>query len=439
MDILIKILQLLASLSVLVLIHEMGHFLAAKLFKVRVEKFYLFFNPWFTPIKFKPKNSDTEYGIGWLPLGGYVKLAGMVDESMDTNQLKQPVQDWEFRSKPAWQRLIIMAAGVIMNFVLAIAIYASTLFFYGEEYIPLHKVSMGMSFSEVAKQQGFEDGDILLAADGKTLKRLDEENFRRILNAKEVLVRRGNDIHIVELSADFPQQLIASKEGFTYYRIPFVVKDVIENTSAYQAALQKGDSIVSVNDSVYETQDEFSAVFAANKNNPIMIGFYRNGDFLSTSITPDSTGKVGVYLMPFDEIYPTKKVTYSALKSIPAGIKKGVNKFTGYASDMKYLMSKQGAESIGGFGTITQLFPPFFSLEIFLEITAYLSVILAFMNILPIPALDGGHIAFLAYEAITRRKVSTEVMMAAQKIGLLLLLFLLFYANGMDVIRAFFS
>jgi regulator of sigma E protease len=439
MDILIKILQLLASLSVLVLIHEMGHFLAAKLFKVRVEKFYLFFNPWFTPIKFKPKNSDTEYGIGWLPLGGYVKLAGMVDESMDTNQLKQPVQDWEFRSKPAWQRLIIMAAGVIMNFVLAIAIYASTLFFYGEEYIPLHKVSMGMSFSEVAKQQGFEDGDILLAADGKTLKRLDEENFRRILNAKEVLVRRGNDIHIVELSADFPQQLIASKEGFTYYRIPFVVKDVIENTSAYQAALQKGDSIVSVNDSVYETQDEFSAVFAANKNNPIMIGFYRSGDFLSTSITPDSTGKVGVYLMPFDEIYPTKKVTYSALKSIPAGIKKGVNKFTGYASDMKYLMSKQGAESIGGFGTITQLFPPFFSLEIFLEITAYLSVILAFMNILPIPALDGGHIVFLAYEAITRRKVSTEVMMAAQKIGLLLLLFLLFYANGMDVIRAFFS
>jgi regulator of sigma E protease len=439
MDILIKILQLLASLSVLVLIHEMGHFLAAKLFKVRVEKFYLFFNPWFTPIKFKPKNSDTEYGIGWLPLGGYVKLAGMVDESMDTNQLKQPVQDWEFRSKPAWQRLIIMAAGVIMNFVLAIAIYASTLFFYGEEYIPLHKVSMGMSFSEVAKQQGFEDGDILLAADGKTLKRLDEENFRRILNAKEVLVRRGNDIHIVELSADFPQQLIASKEGFTYYRIPFVVKDVIENTSAHQAALQKGDSIVSVNDSVYETQDEFSAVFAANKNNPIMIGLYRSGDFLSTYVTPDSAGKVGVYLMPFYEIYPTKKVTYSALKSIPAGIKKGVKKFTGYASDMKYLMSKQGAESIGGFGTITQLFPPFFSLEIFLEITAYLSVILAFMNILPIPALDGGHIAFLAYEAITRRKVSTEVMMAAQKIGLLLLLFLLFYANGMDVIRAFFS
>lgn len=438
MDILIKVVQLLASLSILVLIHEMGHFLAAKLFKVRVEKFYLFFNPWFTPIKFKPKNSETEYGIGWLPLGGYVKLAGMVDESLDTNQLKQPVQDWEFRSKPAWQRLIIMAAGVIMNFVLAIAIYAATLFYYGEEYVPLHKVSLGMSFSEVAKKQGFQDGDILIAADGKTLKRLDEDNFRKILNAKQVLVNRAGDLTMVQLTEDFPQQLIASNEGFTSYRIPFVVREVMPETPAFGAGLQKGDSVVSVNDDVLCTQDEFSNVFLANKNTQIMIGFYRQGDFLSTYITPDSAGMIGVYLTPFYEVYPTTKVTYGVLKSIPAGIKKGVKKFTGYASDMKHLMSKQGAESIGGFGSITQLFPPFFSFEIFLEITAYLSVILAFMNILPIPALDGGHIAFLTYEVITRRKVSQEVMMTAQKIGLLLLLFLLFYANGMDVVRAFF-
>ncbi|MBP6284599.1 MAG: RIP metalloprotease RseP [Paludibacteraceae bacterium] len=439
MDTLIKILQLLGSLSILVLVHEMGHFLAAKLFKVRVEKFYLFFNPWFTPIKYTSKKGDTEYGIGWLPLGGYVKLAGMVDESMDTEQLKQPVQDWEFRAKPAWQRLIIMAAGVIMNFILAMVIYASMLFYTGEEYVPLKSVSAGMSFSEMAKQNGFADGDILLQADGSPLLRLDEENFRKILNAETVLVKRANEEHTIVLPTDFAQQVIASREGFTFYRIPFVVKEVMPNTPAQAAFLQAGDSIVSLNDTILLTQEEFASQFANFQNQPILLGLYRNGELTSTTITPDSAGKIGVYVTPFYEIYPTEKINYSILQAIPAGIHKGTKKFTGYASDMKFILSKEGAESIGGFGSISQLFPTSFSWLVFFEITAYLSVILAFMNILPIPALDGGHIMFLTYEIVMRKKVSTQAMMNAQKFGLLLLLFLLLYANGMDVIRAFFS
>lgn len=437
MDILIKIVQLLASLSILVLIHECGHFVAAKIFKVRVDKFYLFFNPGFSLFKFKPKNSDTEYGVGWLPLGGYVKIAGMIDESLDTDQMKQPVQNWEFRSKPAWQRLIIMVAGVFMNFVLAIAIYAMILFSYGQEYVPLKNANLGMSFSDTAKKCGFVDGDILLSADGKALEKLDEESFRKILNAKQVVVKRNGMRIAIALPENFAQQLMGSKEGFTNFRAPFVVKEIMPGTPAAKAMLQMGDSIVSINGVKLVAQTDFSDAFLQMKNTQIALGFYRNGELKNTTIVPDSTGKIGVYLKPYFEIYKTQKKTYGILESVPAGITMGYKKLTGYASDMKYVFTKEGAESLGGFGSIAQLFPTDFSMLFFWEITAYLSVILAFMNILPIPALDGGHIFFLLYEAITGKKLSENFMLNAQKIGLLLLLFLLFYANGMDIVRAF--
>ncbi len=437
MDILIKIVQLLASLSVLVLIHECGHFVAAKIFKVRVEKFYLFFNPGFSLFKFKPKNSDTEYGVGWLPLGGYVKIAGMIDESLDTDQMKQPVQNWEFRSKPAWQRLIIMVAGVFMNFVLAIAIYAMILFSYGQEYVPLENANLGMSFSDTAKKCGFVDGDILLSADGKALEKLDEESFRKILNAKQVVVKRNGVRTAIALPENFAQQMMGSKEGFTNFRAPFVVKEIMPGTPAAKAMLQMGDSIVSINGIKLVAQTDFSDAFLQMKNTQIALGFYRNGELKNTTIVPDSTGKIGVYLKPYFEIYKTQKKTYGILESVPAGITMGYKKLTGYASDMKYVFTKEGAESLGGFGSIAQLFPTDFSMLFFWEITAYLSVILAFMNILPIPALDGGHIFFLLYEVITGKKLSENFMLNAQKIGLLLLLFLLFYANGMDIVRAF--
>lgn len=420
----------------MVIIHEFGHFITAKIFGVRVEKFYLFFNPWFSLFKFKPKNSETEYGIGWLPFGGYVKLAGMIDESLDTEQMSKPAEPWEFRSKPAWQRLIIMFAGVFNNFVCAIIIYAMIMFTQGEQYVRLSDAKMGMEFSDVAKQQGFRDGDILIAADGEELEAFDEESVRKILNASTVTVIRDGERRNIAMTHTFMEDLIASNEGLASFRIPFVVREVIADSPAEKAGLKAKDSIVSVNDSVMECWSDFTPLIKANKLKPINLGFYRGGTLMSSVITPDSLGKIGVYVTPYTEIYPLTTHTYTFWGSFPAGIKKGVTAFTGYGSDFKMVFTKAGAENMGGFGTITKLFPDEFIGVYFWYITAYLSIILAFMNLLPIPGLDGGHIIFLLYEMLTGKKLSQEFMIKMQKIGMILLLFLLLYANGMDIVRA---
>lgn len=420
----------------MVIIHEAGHFITAKIFGVRVEKFYLFFNPWFSLFKFKPKNSETEYGIGWLPFGGYVKLAGMIDESLDTEQMAKPAEPWEFRSKPAWQRLIIMFAGVFNNFVCAIIIYAMIMFTQGEQYVKLSDAGMGMEFSDVAKQQGFRDGDVLLAADGVELEAFDEESVRKILNASTVTVMRDGERRNIAMTHTFMEDMIASNEGFASFRIPFVVREVIADSPAEKAGLMAKDSIVSVNDSVMGCWSDFTPVIKSHKQIPMNIGFYRDGSLMSALITPDSLGKIGVYVTPYTEIYPLTTHTYLFWESFPAGIKKGVTAFTGYGSDFKMVFTKAGAENMGGFGTITKLFPDEFIGVYFWYITAYLSIILAFMNLLPIPGLDGGHIIFLLYEMFTGRKLSQEFMVKMQKIGMILLLFLLLYANGMDIVRA---
>jgi regulator of sigma E protease len=430
-----QILQFFLAISLMVIIHEFGHYITARMFGVRVEKFYLFFNPFFTLFKYKSKKSDTEYGIGWLPLGGYVKLSGMIDESFDSKFTKTQPKPYEFRSKPAWQRLIIMSAGVIMNFVTAIVVFAMLLFAKGEEYISLQDAKYGMEFSSIAHNQGFKDGDILLAADGIKLESLSEETMRLILNAKEVYVLRGSDTVKISISENFMEELITSKEGFANFRCPFVVKEIMPVTPAEIAGLQSGDSLVSINGDNLMFINEFSIALANNPLKETTLGLYRNGEYKELTITPDANGKIGVYLTPYYEFYSITKKEYGFFASFPAGIEKAYKKMTGYASDTKMLFTKAGAESVGGFGSIVSLFPDSFNMIYFWNIIAYMSIVLAFMNVLPIPGLDGGHIFFLIIEIIRRKPLSPEFMLKAQQIGIIILLLLVFWANSMDIYR----
>lgn len=437
MELLVVLLQFFLSLSLLVVIHEFGHFLFARIFKIRVEKFYIFFNPWFSLFKFKPKNSETTFGIGWLPLGGYVKIAGMIDESLDTEQMKRPVQDWEFRSKPAWQRLLVMVAGVVFNFLLAILLYSMISFHFGEKYIALQDVTSGMDFSPAAHKEGFVDGDILLRADDAPLEAFDEECFRAITNAKTVTVLRNGAEYNIPMTGDLMQEIMQEKKGFASFRIPFVIDSVMQGSRAELAGLMAEDSIVSVGDSQPAFYRHCTEVFSEHKNLNVSVTVMRNHELVTMVLTPDHNGKIGVYMKSLTAFYPITTKRYTLLESVPAGIQKGVRKLTGYASDMKYVFTKEGAESVGGFISIGRLFPYPFDAEIFWNITAYLSVILAFMNLLPIPGLDGGHIMFLLYEIVTRKKPSQKALVRAQMIGMILLMALLLYANMNDVFRLF--
>lgn len=437
MSTIVTILQFFASLSLLVLVHEFGHYLMARIFKVRVEKFQIFFgNP---IVKYKPKNSDTEYGIGWLPLGGYVKIAGMIDESLDQEQMKRPVQNWEFRSKPAWQRLLIMIMGVVFNFIFALLLYCVLSFAYGEKYIPFQNMTHGMSFSETAKEMGFQDGDILYMADSILLEKPGNESFRQIVEAEKVTVIREGEKKEIKMPEDFMQRLMASGEGFISYRIPFVVDSVLRGSRAEMAQFQAGDSIVAfIGDSLTEIYiSDAIKKFSENKNIPLSVIVARNGGRDTLTLTPDHNGKVGAYMKPINSFYTPKSVTYGPIESIGVGISRGVELLSGYVSDMKYVFTKEGAQSVGGFLSIGSLFPYPFNAQIFWEITAFLSLILAFMNILPIPALDGGHLMFLIYEIITRKKPSQKALVNAQIIGMAILLFLLIFANVNDLFRFF--
>ena len=442
---LIRALQLILSLSLLVVIHEGGHFLAAKLFKVRVEKFYIFFDPWFALFRWKPKKSETEYGVGWLPLGGYVKIAGMIDESMDTEQMKQPAQPWEFRSKPAWQRLIIMIAGVVMNFLLALFIYSMILFHWGDSYVGLQDMTMGMKFNETAQKIGFQDGDILLKADDKALTRLNADMLRAIADARTVTVLRDGaekEIFMPEISLlDMAKETPAFVDMF----IPNVIDSVIPGMPFSMAGLQKGDKVVNINGNPVNSWNAFlqqlsdikdEAQGKGLKEAALLVVYDRDGVMDTVSMKTDSLFMVGV--SPKIPDYKVTKLNYGFLSSFPAGIALGVNTLKGYVNDMKYVFTKEGAKSLGGFGTIGSIFPKVWDWERFWSMTAFLSIILAFMNILPIPALDGGHVFFLFYEMIARRKPSDKFLEYAQITGMILLLLLLFCANFNDVLRFLF-
>lgn len=453
---LIKAAQLIVAFAILVIIHEFGHYIFSRIFGVKVEKFYLFFNPWFTLYKYKPKKPapkpgeeekmtwrDTEYGIGWVPLGGYCKIAGMIDESMDTEQMKQPAKPWEFRSKPAWQRLLIMVGGVLFNFILAIIIYTGIVFAWGEKYIPFRNATEGMMYSETAHKVGFVDGDIPLAADGKELTYYSGDELLKMLDAKVVTVLR-NKCDTVNINIPDGFIFTANKEAeegnlFMAYRLPVVISDLQPGMGAVKAGLMKSDSIVSINGVSTPSFDIFKAELDKNPDKDVTIRFVRNGKPMESKVAVDAAGKIGIMLTPLTDIYRTVTREYSIFASIPRGIELGVEKLTSYVSQMKYVFTREGAKNLGGFGAIGNIFPESWNWEQFWSITAFLSVILAFMNILPIPALDGGHVLFLLVEIITRRQPSEKFLEYAQMAGMAFLFALLLFANGNDIYRFFFK
>lgn len=438
----IKALQLIMSLSLLVIIHEGGHFLFARLFKTRVEKFCLFFDPWFTLFKFKPKNSETEYGVGWLPLGGYVKIAGMIDESMDTEQMKQPEQPWEFRAKPAWQRLLIMIGGVLFNFLLALFIYSMILFKWGDEYIQVSHAPLGMDYNETAHSIGFQDGDILLAADGVPFEAMDGDALMEIVEARVVTVLRDGQEASVYIPDGLMDRLLADSVRFATFRIPFVIEKLEAGGAAERAGLLPGDSITHMNGEQIAYSDflvEMNKRRKENGDHLLSLTFVRNGINDTITLEADSAYYIGTFARTqTNKLLPVVKKEYGFFEAFPAGIALGVNTLKGYVSQMKYVFSKEGAKQLGGFGTIGSIFPATWDWHQFWYMTAFLSIILAFMNILPIPALDGGHVLFLLYEIIARRKPSDKFMERAQMVGMSLLILLLIWANFNDLIRFIF-
>nr|WP_302829244.1 RIP metalloprotease RseP [uncultured Bacteroides sp.] len=439
---LIRALQLIMSLSLLVIVHEGGHFLFARLFKTRVEKFCLFFDPWFTLLKFKPKNSETEYGIGWLPLGGYVKIAGMIDESMDTEQMKQPMQPWEFRAKPAWQRLLIMVGGVLFNFLLALFIYSMILFTWGDQYVPVQKAPLGMDFNETAKAIGFRDGDVLISADGVPFERYGGDMLTSIVDARQVTVLRNGQETSVYIPEDMMERLLADSVRFADFRYPFVVDSIAAGSPAALAGLQPGDSITQLDGRIIsytDFEEDKAQRRKTDASHDILLTYVRNGVTDTLAMATDSAYNMGVFARSQTaKLLPVVKKEYSFLASLPAGAALGVNTLKGYVSQMKYLFSKEGAKQLGGFGTIGSIFPATWDWHQFWYMTAFLSIILAFMNILPIPALDGGHVLFLIYEIVARRKPSDKFMERAQMVGMFLLFGLLIWANFNDILRFFF-
>lgn len=436
---LIKAAQLILSLSILVVVHELGHYVFARMFKIRVEKFYLFFDAGFALFRYKPKNSHTEYGIGWLPLGGYVKIAGMIDESMDKDQMAQPPQPWEFRSKPAWQRLLVMIGGVMFNLILAFFIFSMVLFAWNDTYLPLSNVTQGMEFSKAAKKAGFQDGDILLRADDKVLERFGVRTLLDVADANHVTVLRNGEEVMLSMQEGLMQNLLADKEGFAAYRVPTVVYESMEGSAAEQAGLVRGDSIVAVNGVGTPLFGDFRTTLQNSRNEDVTIDYYRGGVQHSSVVNVDSSGTLGFYAMGPGQVYQTVTLSYGFFESFPAGINMGIHTLKDYVAQFKYVFTKEGASSLGGFGAIGNLFPAQWSWHEFWMMTAFLSVILAFMNILPIPALDGGHVLFLIYEVVSRRKPNEKFMEYAQVAGMVLLLALVLYANGMDVVRAIFN
>ncbi|MGE5429119.1 MAG: RIP metalloprotease RseP [Methylococcaceae bacterium] len=438
--VLIKAAQLILSLSILVIIHEFGHFLFARLFKTRVEKFYLFFDPWFS--LFKVKKGETEYGVGWLPLGGYVKISGMIDESMDKEAMKLPPQPYEFRSKKTWQRLLIMVGGVLMNFILAFIIYIGILYAYGEQYLPTENVKYGIEVDAVGQQIGLQNGDKILSVGEHKV-----ENFFKIVpaimldKASYVKVERDSQTVKVDISDEDIALLIKSK-GVISVRTPFNYKvgDFLKNSPAKEAGLKKGDQILGMEHQTYAYNDQFKTALKQNIGKNVELNVLRGSDTINVSLTIPETGMLGIQLdQDFEKLFEFKTIKYGLLESIPAGINKGFTTINEYLKSFALIFSPKtkAYESLGGFVAIGNLFPSMWNWYSFWNMTAFLSIILGVMNLLPIPALDGGHVMFLLFEMITGRKPGDKFLEYAQIAGMVLLFSLLIYANGNDLFKLF--
>ncbi len=488
MTVLIKALQLILSLSLLVFVHELGHFMFARLFKTRVDKFYLFFNPKFAIVRWKKINGKwrikwfsknweeysqpildengyqkldkkgnpmtqplpidrlpeddwrrypetTEWGIGWLPLGGYCSICGMVDETTSINDLNEKAEPWEYRSKPAWQRLLIITGGVLMNFVTAVIVYSIMLFHWGSEEMPMRNAYLGYNYCQTALNNGFENGDIIISINNEEVE-TEKDAVEKIVieNKREVLINRNGNETLILLPEGFGEQMLAAEEKqFMELRIPFVIDEVVGQNKM----LQKGDSVIAINNKRASVYQDITKEISSLSNTKINISFFRNGILMSDSIMLDENGKIGVSIKNPIVYFKTIKKEYNILQSIPAGWNMMVDVLSSYVKQFRLVFTKEGAKSLGGFAAIGNLFPSVWDWQIFWNMTAFLSVILAFMNILPIPVLDGGYVLFLLYEMIFRRKPSEKFMQIALNIGMLLLFALLIFANGNDVVRMF--
>lgn len=446
MDYVIMAGQLILSLSILIVLHEMGHFFPARLFNTRVEKFYLFFDPWFS--LFKIKKGETEYGIGWLPLGGYVKISGMIDESFDSEQMKQPPQPWEFRSKPAWQRLIIMLGGVTVNFILGLFLYSMVLWTWGSEYLPNENLKYGIAVDSLGMEMGLQDGDHILAV-GKApfVKFSDREVVREIIinNANTLQIERNGQEVSLPIDAKWVGILSsydAKDQSLFTARVPFVAAEVLEDSPAEKGGLKIEDEIIAFGDTPTPFFSDFYRQASTNPNKEVAIKVVRNKqDTLSLNMTTTADGKIGVRPVGPDYFFDTQRQEYTLPEAIPAGISEGL----GFLNDQLKAFGQmfrgriKASESLGGFGAIGSMFGGVWVWERFWTMTAVLSLILAFMNLLPIPALDGGHVMFLLYEVVTGRKPSDKFMERATMVGFIVVMGLVLYANGLDIFRSWFK
>lgn len=473
---LMKALQLIVALLILVTIHEFGHYFFARVFGIKVNRFYLFFNPWFSILKYRPDKGtleligwtdkegkdkawktfkvgktyppradgkqswrDTLYGLGWLPLGGYCDIAGMIDETKNSKDLASEPQEWEFRSKAVHKRFMVMVGGVLMNFILAIVIYTGIAIHWGDRVVPFTAMTEGMDFSQELQDAGFRNGDRLLSLNGRPLDAKDYSVQWDIIQpgAKVEVLRNGKDTVGIVISEKLLASVVNKDKDYLpmSIRIPVVVANTLPGEGAAQAGLQKADRILKVGQDTTPTITEFMPALAANKATTLPFVIERSGEEMTVDVAINDGGKIGIQMVAPDEIFEVEEVHYSILQAIPRGWEIGTDRLTSYVSSLKLVFSKEGAKSVGGFGTLGSLFPDTWNWYTFWQITAFLSVILAFMNIIPIPGLDGGHILFLIIEFITRRKPSDKVLEYANMIGMAFIFMLLIYANGNDIYR----